>query len=644
MCGICGVVWAEPGQGIEPSAVHQMNSRLVHRGPDEEGFYAGEQAMLAMRRLSIIDLETGQQPVSDEARKLWLVFNGEIYNYREQRRALEQAGHLFRSQSDSEVVVHAYEEYGAACLERLNGMFALAIWDEARRQLFLARDRLGIKPLYYWTDGQRLAFASELKALLACPDVPSEVDLVALDQFLTLEYIPAPRTIFAGVCKLPAGHWLTFDDRGVQLQRYWDAEPATMPATSKAGLIEILQELLADAVQMQMVSDVPIGAFLSGGIDSSTVVAFMRQATTATVRTFSIGFDDATYNELPYARQVAGAFATEHHEELLQPDIAAMAEELVAHFDEPFADFSLFPTYLVSQMARRSVKVVLSGDGGDELFGGYDTYRAQQADRYYRRLPAAVRYDLLPAVFSRIRPRAEKKGLVNKAKRFVQGGQQPAALQHARWMMFLDAADKKLLYTPELRSALASLNGCAATAFLSDHFERAAHLDPLAQQQYVDIKTYLVDDILTKVDRMSMATSLEVRVPLLDHRLVEFALGLPPHLKLHRGTTKLILREAMKGRLPEAVLDKPKEGFSIPLKHWLRGPLQPLMADLLANDSILRRGYFAPQTVSVWMDEHLSGRANHSHRLWALMVLELWHRQVLDRRGVSSLAASMVRS
>jgi asparagine synthase (glutamine-hydrolysing) len=644
MCGICGVVWAEPGQGIEPSAVHQMNSRLVHRGPDEEGFYAGEQAMLAMRRLSIIDLETGQQPVSDEARKLWLVFNGEIYNYRELRRALEQAGHLFRSQSDSEVVVHAYEEYGAACLERLNGMFALAIWDEARRQLFLARDRLGIKPLYYWSDGQRLAFASELKALLAWPDVPSEVDLVALDQFLTLEYIPAPRTIFAGVRKLPAGHWLLFDDRGVRLQRilgcaagyhasYVEGRPdrSAAGATCRCG---------ADADGQRRAHR----RFPEWGIDSSTVVAFMRQATTGTVRTFSIGFDDATYNELPYARMVAGAFAAEHHEEILQPDIASMAEELVAHCDEPFADFSMFPTYLVSQMARRSVKVVLSGDGGDELFGGYDTYRAQQADRYYRRLPAAVRYDLLPAVFSRIRPRAEKKGLVNKAKRFVQGGQQPAALQHARWMMFLDAADKKLLYTPELRSALASLNGCAATAFLSDHFERAAHLDPLAQQQYVDIKTYLVDDILTKVDRMSMATSLEVRVPLLDHRLVEFALGLPPHLKLHRGTTKLILREAMKGRLPEAVLDKPKEGFSIPLKHWLRGPLQPLMADLLANDSILRRGYFAPQTVSVWMDEHLSGRANHSHRLWALMVLELWHRQVLDRRGVSSLAASMVRS
>lgn len=635
MCGICGIAWANGGLRLEPALIHHMNARLVHRGPDDEGYYYGDQAMLGMRRLSIIDLQTGQQPVSNEDGTLWLVYNGELYNYRELRRQLEQAGHVFCSSSDSEVIVHAYEEYGSACLQRFNGMFAFAIWDEKRQHLFLARDRIGIKPLYYWTGGSRFAFASELKALLALPEISTAIDLVALDQFLTLEYIPSPRTIFNDIHKLPAGHWLSFDDSGVQLNPYWVVRQEVEPDAGQ-DYVSRLRELLADAVQMQMVSDVPVGALLSGGIDSSSVVAYMRRASAGRLPTFSIGFDDTTYNELPYARVVARQFATEHHEEVLQVDILSMAEALVAHLDEPFADFSVFPTYLVSQVARREVKVVLSGDGGDELFGGYDTYRAQQLDRYYRHLPAAVRHVLLPALFTRVRPRAAKKGLVNKARRFVQGARMPAQLQHARWMLFLDAEAKNQLYTRDMRAALVELDGCGATAALTAHFEQAAHLDFLAQQQYVDIKTYLVDDILTKVDRMSMAASLEVRVPLLDHRIVEFALGLPPHLKLRGGATKVILRQAMKGLLPDTVLHKPKEGFSIPLKHWLGGPLQPLMKDLLSEDSMQKRGYFAPRAVSRWMDEHLRGQANHSHRLWALMVLELWHRNVFDIRATHS--------
>jgi asparagine synthase (glutamine-hydrolysing) len=511
-------------------------------------------------------------------------------------------------------------------------MFALALWDEGRRRLFLARDRLGIKPLYYWTDGRRLAFASELKALLAWPELPADIDPVALDQYLAFEYVPSPRTIFKDICKLPAGYWLSFDDAGVRLQQYWDPAPHAPPASAE-DCVAMLRELLADAVKMQMVSDVPLGAFLSGGIDSSTVVACMRRATAGPVRTFSVGFDDNSYDELPYARMVARQFGTEHHEEVLQPEIGTLVTELVGQLDEPFADFSIFPTHLVSRMARREVKVALSGDGGDELFGGYDTYRAQHADRYYRRLPAAIRQTVLPALFAQVRPRPAKKGLVNKVKRFVQGGAQPADLQHARWMIFLDAEDRDQLYTPELWAELHVANGSSrAEAELRKHFQRAAHLDPLAQQQYVDMKTYLVDDILTKVDRMSMSTSLEVRVPLLDHRIVEFALGLPPHLKLQRGQTKVILRAAMKDLLPEAILDKPKEGFSIPLKQWLRGPLQPLMHDLLSAASVRQRGYFSPPVVAGWIDEHLSGRANHSHRLWALMVLELWQRQLSGRQ------------
>jgi asparagine synthase (glutamine-hydrolysing) len=583
-----------------------------------------------MRRLSIIDLATGQQPIFNEDRTLCLIFNGEIYNFRSLRRQLWDRGHTFASHGDAEVIVHAYEEYGASCLDLLNGMFAFAIWNTRDRRLFLARDRLGIKPLYYWADGQGIVFASELKAIIADARIPRKIDLDALDQFLTLEYIPGPRTIFRGVHKLPPGHWLAFQNGAIKLEQYWDVTPQPVPADER-GCEEMLVELIEDAVRLRLVSDVPLGAFLSGGIDSGTVVASMSRAFDRPVRTFSIGFDDATYNELPYARTVAERFGTVHCEEVLQPDIAELALQLVGHLDEPLGDFSIFPTYLVSQLARESVKVVLSGDGGDELFGGYDTYRAQWYDGFYRHLPACFRQETLPALMDRVPPQPAKKGAINKIKRFVEGSALPGSLQHARWMMFMSSSDKAVLYRPELREAL---NGDTADSVLESYFERVVGAEPLMQQQYVDVKTYLADDILTKVDRMSMAASIETRVPLLDHRLVEFALSLPARMKLHRGKTKVILRKAMQGRLPDAVLHKPKQGFSIPLKHWLCGPLRPLMLDLLSADSVRRRGYLECQTVSRWMTEHLEQRANHSHRIWALMVLELWHRQVLDRGGV----------
>jgi asparagine synthase (glutamine-hydrolysing) len=634
MCGICGITWARSETPPSPRLIEAMNRTLQHRGPDDEGYYHGSQAHIGMRRLSIIDLETGDQPLCNEDGTLWLVFNGELYNYRQLRHQLQQTGHQFRSNSDSEVVLHAYEAWGVDCLQRFNGMFAFALWDDRERRLWLARDRLGIKPLYYWSDGRSLVFGSELKAVIANPSVPAELDVVALDQLLTLEYIPAPRTLFEGICKLPAGHWLSFAQGRLRLQSYWEPAPGPIPAGANEQ-VERLRELIASAVQMQMVSDVPLGALLSGGIDSSTVVAFMNRQGTAPVPTFSIGFKEATYNELPYARMVAQQFGAEHHVEVIQSHAVDLAEQLVRHMDEPLADFSIFPTYLVSQLARRSVKVALSGDGGDELFGGYDTYVAQQMSRYYRWLPESLRHSYLPALLARARPRPAKKGLVNKAKRFVEGGALPGHLQHTRWMIFLGEEEGKRLYQPQLYRAL---NGNGATLVLERYFQQVSHLDALSQQQYVDIKTYLADDILTKVDRMSMAVSLEVRVPLLDHRIVEFALALPASQKLRHGQTKLILRRAMQGILPQAVLQKPKEGFSIPLKHWLRGPLRPMMTDLLSADSVRRRNYFVPRTVAQWMAEHLDGRANHSHRLWALMVLELWHRQVLDRRAAQATA------
>jgi asparagine synthase (glutamine-hydrolysing) len=385
--------------------------------------------------------------------------------------------------------------------------------------------------------------------------------------------------------------------------------------------------LVDEAVKMQLMSDVPLGAFLSGGIDSSSVVAAMSKSSSVPVKTFSIGFDDATYNELPYARAVAKQYETEHTEEILDPNIVDLVEKLVPHLDEPFGDFSIFPTYLVSEVARQQVKVVLSGDGGDEIFGGYDTYVAQSMDRYYHYLPGWVRHNMLPGLMARVPPRPEKKGVINKTKRFIEGADLPSSLQHTRWMMFISDDDREKLYRPEVG---ASLNGSSTAELFEGYFDKKTHWNPLAQQQYVDIKTYLVDDILTKVDRMSMAVSLEARVPLLDYRIVEFAFNLPAEMKIYQGETKHIFKKAMSERLPHDVLYKPKQGFSIPIKHWLRDSLKPMMTDLLSPQTIRQRGYFNDDCVSGWVEEHLDGVQNHSHRLWALMVFEIWNQQFMD--------------
>jgi asparagine synthase (glutamine-hydrolysing) len=632
MCGICGASALSGGNpGIDENILALMSQNLTHRGPDDHGCYISEYTMLGMRRLSIIDLVSGQQPITNEDKTIRVVYNGEIYNFREIRAELLAKGHTFSTNSDTEIILHAYEEYGDECVQKFNGMFAFGIWDERSKRLLLVRDRLGIKPLYYSFQKDTLIFGSEIKAILAHPMVRRDIDLTALDHFLTLEYIPGPRTIFEQIKKLPPGHRLVFQDGNLKIERYWEI-PFRRITDDEDTCAEILFQLLKDSVEGQMISDVPLGAFLSGGIDSSAIVAMMSQITPGNVRTFSIGFDDSSYNELPTARAVAAHFGTIHEEEVLKPDIASMAEHLVCHMDEPFGDFSIFPTYLVSRLARRQVKVVLSGDGGDELFGGYDTYIAQRLDNYYSKLPASLRRTFLPVFMDKVPPQRVKKGIINKAKRLIEGSVLPASLQHTRWMIFTSQADKDRLYMPDLR---ASLNGRSAESLLQEYFSKAAPFEPLAQQQYVDINTYLVDDILVKVDRMSMAASLEARVPYLDHRVVELAVNLPASMKLRGMQTKVILRKAMKQVLPDFVLKKPKQGFSIPVKSWLRGPLKPLMTDLLSEASLCKRGYFVPATVHQWMNEHLEGRANHSHRLWSLMVLELWSQKVLEG-GTSS--------
>ena len=625
MCGICGVVSFQSDVPADRTVLLQMNAALRHRGPDAEGYYQDSQASLAMRRLSIIDLHTGQQPIANETGDIWVIYNGEIYNFRDVRAALETRGHVFKTQSDTEVIVHAYEEYGDECVTQFNGMFAIALWDARRCRLLLARDRVGIKPLYYWVGHNKLIFGSELKALLFHPDVPRQVDLVAIDLFFTLEYIPAPRTIYKDLFKLLPGHILVLDNGKVSITSYWDV-PYQPVQQNVSECAEILSGLIAESVRLRLMSDVPLGAFLSGGIDSSTVVGYMSQAMTDPVQTFSIGFEDATYNELPFAQAAAEHFGTTHHVEILKPDYMELVEKLVTHFDEPFADTSIFPTFLVSKVASEKVKVVLSGDGGDELFAGYDTYRAEKLSQYYGRLPYALRQSILPKLADWIPPQPAKKGLLNKVKRMVEGGALDSSLQHTRWMIFLRPAEKDLLYKSDLR---ATLNENVTADFFNGYFEKASHFDRLAQQQYVDVKTYLADDILAKVDRMSMAVSIEARVPLLDYHIVEFALNLPAHMKLNGTRTKSILRRAVQHLVPSLILHKPKQGFSMPMKHWLSTSLKPMMLDLLSKDALHKHGYFDEQVVARWIQEHLEGRVNHSHRLWPLMVFEIWHRNQL---------------
>ncbi len=640
MCGICGFVGGSDTETKRAGTIRAMTDRLRHRGPDDEGFHLEGPTALGVRRLSIIDLVTGQQPVKNEDGTIWLIFNGEIYNFVTLRSELRDRGHSFRSSGDTEVLVHAYEEYGLEFLKKLNGMFAIALWDKRRARLLLARDRIGIKPLYYWHGNGQIVFGSEMKALLAHPAVPRRVNPFALDEFMTLEYVSGPHTILQGISKLQPGHYLEYQDGRISIEPYWKLEPVEVPADEEDCKAR-LAELIEDAVKLRLVSDVPLGAFLSGGIDSSTVLYFMTKLVSEPVRAFSIGFGDSSYNELPDARRVAAQLGARHHESILRPDIGPLVERLVGHLDEPFGDVSIVPTYLVSDLASRHVKVVLSGDGGDEIFAGYETYVAQHLARLYDRLPASIRKSLLPTLMEKVPPQPAKKGILNKAKRFVEGGIYPAGLHHARWMLHMPERAKDDLYRREFRAAI---EGRRATESLEAFFKAAADHEPLAQQQYVDIHSYLVDDILTKVDRMSMAASIEARVPLLDHRVVEFAWSLPPHMKLRLGESKVILRRMMQGHLPGHVLEKPKDGFSIPVKHWLRTSLRPMMEDLLSEASLNRRGYFQPQVVREWMDEHLEGRVNHAHRLWGMMVFEMWAREVLDESAAQLHVAAMSRA
>lgn len=621
MCGIAGFVNRESSEPADLGVLTRMVRTLVHRGPDDEGHIVAGAAGLAMRRLSIVDLAGGQQPFSNETGTLHLVANGEIYNHRALRRELEAAGHVFRSQSDIEVLVHGYEAWGLDVLRRVRGMFALALWDSARHELVIARDRAGEKPLYWTETAGAIRFASELKALLSCPDVERRIDVEALDQFLTYEYVIAPRTILQGISKLPPASVLVWSQGRTTVTRYWDAAQVPPRTFTDREAIDALRATLSAAVDGQMMADVPLGAFLSGGIDSSALVALMSQSSAQPINTFSMGFDDGSYNELAFAREVAVAFRTHHRERTVTPDLRPLFDRLVTHLDEPFADVSLFPTYMVSSLAREHVTVALSGDGGDELFGGYDAYEAQAAWARLGWLGPAL-LPLADAVLAQVRPTEQKKGFVNSLKRFAAGAvSAPAALGHYRWMTYQTAASRARLYRPALREALRSSDVYAP---VREALGRWSDDDGLNRQLYADLCVYLPDDILVKVDRMSMATSLETRAPFLDADVMELAFSMPGHLKIRNGERKWVLKHAMRGLLPDTILTRRKQGFSIPMKNWLRRDLQPLMRELLAPERVATRGWFEPAEVARLVDAHVAGRENHAHTLFPLMVLEHW--------------------
>lgn len=641
MCGICGAVWSHPGNILEEGQLAAMMDRLVHRGPDDSGVYRDQSAALGFRRLSILDLEAGHQPLSNEDETIWTVFNGEIYNFPELRRRLESNGHKLRSKGDTEVLVHLYEDEGPAMLARLRGMFALAIWDARRRTLLLARDRLGQKPLVYRTSADRLTFASELKALLALPerDVPRSVDPFALDQYLTYGYVPQPRTILEGVAKLPPAHYLIWRDGEARVERYWEPDwnrelrqPIERDATE-------LRALLDEAVREQMAADVPLGAFLSGGIDSTIIVGLMQNASSRPVKTFAIGFPDAAFDETAYAEEAARFLGTEHHTFIVEPDAWATLPALARQFDEPFADSSALPTWRVAQETRRHVTVALTGDAGDELFGGYDRYRALAITEMFHRLPAAPRRWIVGAMARTLPQSGKAKSRLRAAQRLFERINEPNANRYLGWMTAFDETSRLNLYADDqldrLATRAAPLDDPALAdpaSLLSLAFATADQRDPVTRAMVSDILMYLPGDLLFKVDMASMAHGLECRAPFLDHRVVELALAMPldRKLRLRPGRSKVILKRAFADLLPRSIQTRRKMGFGVPVGRWFRNELRNELTEVLLDRSTLDRGLFDAESIRSLVDDHVAGRRERGHQLWALLMLELWMRNYLD--------------
>lgn len=614
MCGICGFNW------LDPQLVSVMADTMRHRGPDQSGQYVDEGVSLGHRRLSVIDLsEKARQPMSNEDGSLWMVFNGEIYNYPELRQWLVGRGHVFHSKADSEVVLHAYEELGFECLSRLNGMFAFAIWDKGQQTLFLARDRLGEKPLYFSFDGNRFVFASEIKALLKVPAIATEVDELALHYYLGFEFVPAPLTMFKGIEKIPAGHYLVLRKGELRKVRYWDLPKIKTAAGSVNNWIADLRDQLERAVRIRLHSDVPLGVFLSGGIDSSSVVAMMRRITTGPIHTFSLGYQESSFSELPFAKRVSEQFETTHTELTIDPITPDVIERAIWHLDEPMSEFSVLPYYLICQKAREHVTVCLGGEGGDEVFAGYDRFKASKAAQLCEHVPHWL-WETIHSAAMLLPDRPQKKGLTNSLKRFVEGSSLPRHGGHMRWQYFLSPRHAAGLY----RNGFGDRVKSESLQLIEQVAEQCTSPDRLDRELYVELKFVLPENPLMKVDKMSMAHSLEVRAPLLDHELVEYAAQIPSQLKLKGWTTKSIFKNAMTDLLPAQIVRRPKQGYSFPIKHWLRGELGDYMEEVLQESPFIRDN-FNRDYIETLISEHRSERHNHNHILWALMNLGLWH-------------------
>jgi len=624
MCGIARVVSATRDSDITEALVHHMCQQIVYRGPDDEGLYVADGAGLGMRRLSIIDLEGGHQPVFNEDRSAWIVFNGEIYNFPELRPELEKRGHRFTTRTDTEVIIHLYEEMGAECVQKLRGMFAIAIYDRSKRKLVLARDRLGKKPLYYALLDDKLYFASEIKSILAVAPSLAAVNAQGLLEYLYYGYVPDPITAFTGIQKLSPGHLLEFEKGKIQVRQYWDLpQYSTHVPRSEDECLEELEHRLLEATRIRLISDVPLGAFLSGGTDSSTVVALMARASSAAVKTFSIGFTKDDFNEAQYARMVAERFGTDHHEMILEPNVVETVEHLTSSMEEPFGDSSMLPTYYVSKMARQHVTVALSGDGGDEIFAGYDRYRIHADRRFFERVPQWARTFFRDHVFPRL-----PNGI--KGRGFAYNVTLPWRERYVDGLSFVPAFEREIpLLSHDFRQVLRRSDD--PQNVMLRYFAKAPANDPVSELLYVDSKTYLAGDILTKVDRMSMLNSLEVRAPILDHVFIEWVTGLPPEWKLRGSTQKYILRKlAERVGVPLAALDRPKQGFALPLVHWMRNELKDVLMILLEPRS-LQRGYFEAEGIRKLMNDHLQGGRVLTGRIWRLLMFELWHRNFLEK-------------
>jgi asparagine synthase (glutamine-hydrolysing) len=663
MCGIAGAAWTADAAPLSPATLELMMSAIAHRGPDDAGTYfsadrnalrseamqlvdsSGASAALGFRRLSIIDLSTGHQPLANEDESIWIVFNGEIYNYRELRADLEARGHRFRTNSDTECIVHLYEDLGPDCVHRLRGMFAFAIWDDRRKRLLLARDRAGKKPLFYRLDHGQLTFASELKSLLLVPGAPRRLNRQAIDSYLCYQYVPHPDCILEDYHKLPPAHVAVFETGDLKLSRYWrppyelgsvaELHPSKIakysqtlhsPKTSAAWQQE-LRRALSEAVRLRMRSDVPLGAFLSGGIDSTIITGLMQEQSDRPVHSFSIGFPIKEFDERSYAREAAKHLGTEHHEMVVEPNALEILPKLIWHYDEPFADSSAIPTMLLAQMTRQHVTVALSGDGGDELFAGYTRYLAVKLASRFDRLPSPIRRLITAKLWQRLPSGAGHRSLLRRGKRFLAALGETPEKRYFRWIGIFEAAQRRELYRPEFAAELGDFD---AGDFLLQAYAECPSRDFITRTTCADVLTYLPCDILTKVDIASMAYSLECRSPFLDHEVMELAARMPIELKLRGNQGKQILLDTFSDLLPPSIQRRGKMGFGVPLPNWFRGELQPFLRDVLFDSRTLARGFFEPSVVQRLFDEHVQGKTDHAHRLWALLCLELWQRMFLD--------------